>query len=203
MGIFDEVKKRVTAYDAVSHYGIKINNKGMCCCPFHDDKNPSMKVDSRYHCFGCGADGDAIDFVSNYFGLPVIKAAKKINEDFNLGIAFKNFSGNDIKSEEQLRLEREQCISREVERAFDIMRRDAINILSKYHRLLWYWRKEYGPSEGDADWHPFFVESLEKLEFINELLDDLIFGDREKQLEIMEIYGEEIKAIGERIKNFN
>ena len=42
MGIFDEVKKRVTAYDAVSYYGIKINNKGMCCCPFHDDKNPGL-----------------------------------------------------------------------------------------------------------------------------------------------------------------
>ena len=34
----------------------------MACCPFHDDKNPSMKVDQRFHCFGCGADGDVIDF---------------------------------------------------------------------------------------------------------------------------------------------
>ena len=98
MSIFDEVKSQVTAYDAVTHYGIKINDKGKCCCPFHNDKNPSMKVDSRYHCFGCGADGDVIDFVSNYFGLSAIDAAKKINEDFHLGIAFGKYGGNVIKS---------------------------------------------------------------------------------------------------------
>lgn len=202
MSIFNEVKSQVTAYDAVTHYGIKINDKGKCCCPFHNDKNPSMKVDSRYHCFGCGADGDVIDFASNYFGLSAIDAAKKINEDFHLGIAFGKYGGNIIKSEELLKQEREQLIKREVVRAFDIMRRDAINTLSKYHRLLWEWRKEYEPCEEDADWHPFFVESLEKMEHINELLDDLTFGDRGKQLEIMETYGEEIKTIGERIKNF-
>ena len=33
---------------------------GMACCPFHDDKNPSMKVDQRFHCFGCGADGEDV-----------------------------------------------------------------------------------------------------------------------------------------------
>lgn len=39
------------------------------CCPFHQDKSPSFLVSQehaergRYHCFGCGADGDAIDYV--------------------------------------------------------------------------------------------------------------------------------------------
>ena len=33
----------------------------MACCPFHDDKHPSMKVDRRFHCFGCQTDGDVID----------------------------------------------------------------------------------------------------------------------------------------------
>src|SRR5690242_11706358 len=35
-------------------------------CPFHDDRNPSLKVEPggvRFHCFGCGAHGDAVDFV--------------------------------------------------------------------------------------------------------------------------------------------
>ena len=36
----------------------------MACCPFHNDKTPSMKLDRRYHCFGCGADGDVIDFTA-------------------------------------------------------------------------------------------------------------------------------------------
>ncbi|WP_051233965.1 hypothetical protein [Butyrivibrio sp. NC3005] len=107
------------------------------------------------------------------------------------------------KTDEQLRQEKKLMITREIVRAFDIMRRDAINILSKYHRLLWDWEKEYEPSEGDADWHPFFVEAIGMLDFVNEILDDLTFGNRDEQLEILETYGEEIKRIGERIKNFN
>ena len=38
------------------------------CCPFHDDRHPSMKVDRRFHCFGCQADGDVIDFTARLFG---------------------------------------------------------------------------------------------------------------------------------------
>ena len=44
----------------------------MACCPFHDDKNPSMKVDQRFHCFGCGEDGDVIDFTAKLFDLSLL-----------------------------------------------------------------------------------------------------------------------------------
>lgn len=203
VSVFNDIKERVTALDAVTHYGISVNRKGMCCCPFHNDKNPSMKVDRRYHCFGCGADGDVIDFVSDYFGLSAIDAAKKLNDDFCLGISFEHDKRSFPKTDEQLRQEKKLMITREIVRAFDIMRRDAINILSNYYRLLWDWKKEYEPSEGDADWHPFFVEAIGMLDFVNEILDDLTFGNRDEQLEILETYGEEIKRIGERIKNFN
>lgn len=53
-------------------------------CPFHNDKNPSMKLDRRFHCFGCQADGDAVDFVSRLFGLPSKEAAMKIADDFGI-----------------------------------------------------------------------------------------------------------------------
>ena len=36
-----------------------------------------MKVDKRFHCFACQADGDAVDFVSRLFGLPSKEAAMK------------------------------------------------------------------------------------------------------------------------------
>ena len=49
----------------------------------------------------------------------------------------------------------------------------------------------------------FFVEALDKLDFVNEILDALLFGERLEQIEILETYGEEIKRIGERIKSFN
>ena len=204
MNVFEEVKDRVTTLDAFRHYGIDVGSKGMCCCIFHSDKHPSMKVDRRYHCFGCGADGDVIDFVSNYYGLSAIDAVKKLNEDFCLGIQFGTDELKAAKTEDQIHQEKELLVKREVVRAFDVIRRDAINVLSDYHRLLWNWKKEYEPKdEGDADWHPFFVESLDKLDFVNEILDALLFGERTEQIEILETYGEEIKRIGERIKNFN
>lgn len=64
MNVFEAVKQSVTTRQAAEHYGIRVGRNGMCVCPFHDDKNPSMKVDRRFHCFGCQADGDVIDFIS-------------------------------------------------------------------------------------------------------------------------------------------
>ena len=55
LNIFDAVKDELNARQVVEAYGIQVRHNGMCCCPFHGDKNPSMKVDNkRFHCFGCG-----------------------------------------------------------------------------------------------------------------------------------------------------
>ena len=78
MNLFEAVKQNVTTRQAAERYGIRIRRNGMAVCPFHNDKNPSMKLDRRFHCFGCQADGDAVDFVSRLFGLPSKEAAMKI-----------------------------------------------------------------------------------------------------------------------------
>ena len=52
--------------------------------PFHNDKTPSMKLDRRYHCFGCGADGDVIDFAAALYGLGKKEAAVQLAQDFGL-----------------------------------------------------------------------------------------------------------------------
>ena len=76
--------KSVSTREAAEFYGIKVRRTGMACCPFHDDKNPSMKVDQRFHCFGCGADGDVIDFTAKLFDLSPKEAAEKLAQDFGL-----------------------------------------------------------------------------------------------------------------------
>ena len=63
MNVFEAVKQNLTTRQAAELYGIQVSRHGMAVCPFHDDKNPSMKVDKRFHCFACQADGDAVDFV--------------------------------------------------------------------------------------------------------------------------------------------
>jgi len=65
--------------DLLHHYGVKarIMNAGpgvraKACCPFHNEQTPGFEVDlinGKYHCFGCGASGNAIDLVMAKEGL--------------------------------------------------------------------------------------------------------------------------------------
>ncbi len=82
--VFEAVKQSVTTRQAALVYGISVGRNGMACCPFHDDRHPSMKVDRRFHCFACQADGDVIDFTSRLFGLSSKEAALKLAEDFSI-----------------------------------------------------------------------------------------------------------------------
>ena len=84
--LFEIVKLNITTRQAAEAYGFQPNRSSMICCPFHTDRNPSMKVDSRFHCFGCGADGDVIDFTAKLFQLSLRRAAEKLVADFGLSM---------------------------------------------------------------------------------------------------------------------
>ena len=60
----DEIKQSVSMQEVVERYGIRIDRKSFCCCPFHKEKTGSMKIyKDSYNCFGCGANGDIFSFV--------------------------------------------------------------------------------------------------------------------------------------------
>ena len=44
MTLFELVKQTIHVRDAAEHYGLQVNRSGMCRCPFHDDRYPSMKL---------------------------------------------------------------------------------------------------------------------------------------------------------------
>ena len=53
------------------------------CCPFHSEKTPSFTVSPTkqfYHCFGCGAHGNAISFLMEYQGLGYIRSEEHTSE---------------------------------------------------------------------------------------------------------------------------
>ena len=81
MHLFEAVKQSVTTRQAAERYGLNVNRNGMTVCPFHRDRHPSMKVDRRYYCFGCGATGDVIDFVSLLHGISAKAAALMLARD--------------------------------------------------------------------------------------------------------------------------
>ena len=60
---------------------IKAGREWKACCPFHNEKTPSFTVNDDkgfYHCFGCGAHGDAIRFLTDHRGLPFMDAVKEL-----------------------------------------------------------------------------------------------------------------------------
>ena len=76
MTIFEAVKTTVAPRTAAEHFGLSVSRNGMVCCPFHDDRHPSMKLyEDHYHCFGCQANGDVIAFTSKLFGITPLEAA--------------------------------------------------------------------------------------------------------------------------------
>ena len=88
MNVFDAVKDAVTCRQAAEAYGIRVNRSGMARCPFHKDKDPSLKLDKRFHCFGCGTDGDVINFTAQLFGLNNKEAAEKLADEEDVISAF-------------------------------------------------------------------------------------------------------------------
>lgn len=81
----DELRAR-TLLSAVIGKSVKLIRAGReykACCPFHNEKTPSFTVNDEkhfYHCFGCGAHGDAIRFLTETRGLPFIEAVKELAE---------------------------------------------------------------------------------------------------------------------------
>jgi DNA primase len=63
------IKAAVSLPELFERDGHHINGKSFCLCPFHEEHTPSCKVDDqRFHCFGCGTDGDAIEYLQRRDG---------------------------------------------------------------------------------------------------------------------------------------
>jgi DNA primase len=81
----DELRMRTTLSGVIGRH-TKLQKAGRewkACCPFHKEKTPSFTVNDEkgfYHCFGCGANGDAISFVTETRGLPFMDAVKELAE---------------------------------------------------------------------------------------------------------------------------
>ena len=185
MNIFQKVKERVTARQVAEKYGLKVRQNGMACCPFHNDKHPSMKIDQNYYCFACGAKGDAVNYVAVLFGLSQFEAAKKINEDFPLGIPIeKQEVGRkrkpEVRKKEKVQTKEERI--QFVQKKIDRWAKDAVNVLLRYLQWIEFWKEFYKPESTEEEWHPLFAEALQNESKISYLVDMLLFGTDEEIL---------------------
>lgn len=136
------------------HRGSKI------VCPFHNDKNPSMKVDSRFHCFGCGEDGDVIDFVSKYFNITKIEAARKIADEFN--ICTDDNYRNCVTG-----IRKKQKVN------YRQIKNDTVLYLINLEKELKLWMKDYAPKPEDERLHFLFVTAIKNIDYVGYLIDEL------------------------------
>ena len=172
MNLFDAVKDNVTTRQAAERYGLRVGHGGMCKCPFHDDRNPSMKVDKRFHCFGCQADGDVINFTSRFFNITAKEAALRLASDF------------DIQYDPQA-LSIPVRRSHELSEAEIFRHREAFvySELVSYRNLLVQWLQQYAPQSPEEDLHPRFLEAISNLPQVEYMLDTLLSGsDTEKRM---------------------
>ncbi len=112
----EQLKLRIDIVDIVSTY-ISVKKSGsayVCICPFHDDRNPSMSINPHkgfYHCFSCGAGGDAIKFVMEYEKLTYPEAIEKIANLCNFSLTYT--ASKEPKKEDKRILEQLNLLYRE------------------------------------------------------------------------------------------
>jgi DNA primase len=89
----ENVRQRVDLVDVLSAH-IELKKTGAsykALCPFHDEKSPSFVVqkgDTHYHCFGCGAHGDAIAFLMTHLKMGFVDSVESLAQRFNVPLDF-------------------------------------------------------------------------------------------------------------------
>ncbi len=186
--LFEVVKQSVTVREAAEMYGIAVGRGGMACCPFHDDRHPSLKLNEDYfYCFGCGATGDVIDFTARLYDLSPKEAAEKLAQDFSLAYDSKAPPRRSYvrqKSEAQVRKEK---------------REHSWRVLTDYYHLLRKWEADYSPKTPDEDPHPRFLEAVQKKDYMAYLLDTFLDSSTEEQDQWIAEHTAEISTIEGRV----
>lgn len=80
-----DIRSRFPVSGVASQAGVKLHRAGRelkGCCPFHPDRSPSFTIyadDRRFQCFGCGAEGDVLDFVQRAYGVKLLSAIEMLD----------------------------------------------------------------------------------------------------------------------------
>ena len=154
MNQFESVKAAVPLRQAAETYGLSVSRNGMTCCPFHEDRHPSLKLNKDYfYCFGCHASGDVIDFTGRLFGISLKDAVTKLAADFGVSEDARQVSVR----QNPFRLDELRC-----RRA-----------LTAYLHLLKKWKTQYAPNTPEDSLDDRFVESCQQYDRIAGLLEML------------------------------
>ena len=191
MNLFESVKAAATVRQAAEHYGLKIGQGNMVCCPFHADRTPSMKLNEDYiYCFGCGAHGDVIDLVAKLFNLSSYDAAKKLAYDFGI---------DPDKPPAAAALRKPKY---PLAKAFQREELHCQRVLCDYLHLLERWKVQCAPKTPEDTIDDRFVEACQMLDYIEDLADILTFAELEVRVKTVDMLQKDgmIDRLEERLK---
>ena len=174
MTIYETIKAAISVKQAAEHYGLKVNRNGMACCPFHNDRHPSLKLNEDYFfCFGCGAKGDVIDLVARLFGLTNLQATQQLASDFGLNQKPPAAADMDKPKRPYIRQFREDEML-------------CFRVLTDYLHLLEDWEVRYAPKTPEDTLDDRFVEACQMHCYIEYMADVLTVGDLEERVALVD-----------------
>lgn len=169
MNQFETVKAAVHPRMAAERYGLPVRQGNMICCPFHNDRTPSMKLNEEYfYCFGCGAHGDVIALTAQLFDLSPAEAAKKLVADFGIAGQKPSILAKLQRGKSQAEAER-RCFC----------------VLGDYLQILQDWKENCAPQSPEDAIDPRYAEGCHMLERIGNMLDILVCGTPQERAEVV------------------
>ena len=194
MTLFELVKQTIQVRDAAEYYGLQVSHSGMCRCPFHKDRHPSMKLNEKYfYCFGCGATGDVVNLVARLFGLSNYEAAKKLAYDFGIDPG---------KPPAAVALPKPK---RPLLKAYRQQEVRCLRVLCDYLHLLESWKVQHAPKTPADDLDDRFVEACQMLDYVEYLADLLVAAELEDRVKMVDRLTTNglIARIEERLEKLN
>ena len=146
--------------EAVAHYGVTLNRSGFAPCPFHAEKTASLRVwHDHFHCYGCRAHGDMLDFVGRMFDTNFIGAARILNQDFALALPLDR----PPTFKERAQAGRIADARKRERRALEAARAGYEATLDTWTALDLYVIEHY-PTDRDADFSPSWADAIRRRE---------------------------------------
>lgn len=203
--VFDAVRESVTARQAAEASGIHVTRSGMAVCPFHDDRNPSMKFyGRRFHCFGCQADGDAVDFAARLYGIPVRDAAEKLADMFMIPYDSSLHHARDRPATEGKPPGKALPSGQDAIGEYQQAERRCFNALCDYLHLLKKWKRKYAPESPGQEIDSRFLEACRWQDYVEYILDDVFLsGSLMERAGFIRNHGKEILDLERRIYFIN
>lgn len=169
MNLYEQIKNQLTPKHVTERYGTSIHRGDMICCPFHDDKTPSMKLyDDHFYCFGCQKSGDVINLAAQLLGLTNYEAAKLLSADFGIT--------------DEVPTQPVRTTPYEHSRQFHEDEQECYLALLDYLKLLELWEQKYSPTSQIATPDPRFIEACQMKSYVEYLCDIFITGSTKERV---------------------